>query len=171
MVNGATYATATVYLDYAPFYAAINPVTNQVYVVNDCGVDINCTDSYSTATHIDGNTLQRRGYRYPAPFPTALAIDSVTNDIYVADTCGNDLTCSSAGTVTVIDGTNDNSGYIDTDVAPSYVAVDAARNQIYVPNECGHDLTCKAREPSPTSTAIPSIPTSWTSAMGPTRSH
>ncbi|HZL68959.1 MAG TPA: hypothetical protein VFC29_16685, partial [Candidatus Limnocylindrales bacterium] len=62
---------------------------------------------------------------------------SVTNKIYVGNACGNDLTCKSAGTVSVINGATNSVVPVavgDTGLNPALLAVNATTDRIYVPN-------------------------------------
>jgi len=102
----AQQVIATVPVGSNPYSApAVNSMTNKIYVTNACGNDTTCAypNSQGTVTVIDGttnNTLSVNvGY-----FPIGVAVDPVTNKIYVANECGNDSSCASDGTVTVIDG-------------------------------------------------------------------
>src|ERR1022692_3383981 len=76
--------------------------------------------------------------------PLMASVNAVTNQIYVANQCGNDLTCNSAGTVTVIDGSTHNTTTVNVGAFPDFVAVDSVTNEIYVTNYCGSDLTCNS---------------------------
>jgi DNA-binding beta-propeller fold protein YncE len=76
--------------------------------------------------------------------PYALAVNSVTNKIYLANYCGSDPTCASSGTVTVIDGATNNTATVNVGVSPSAIAVNSTTNKIYVANYCGSDLTCSS---------------------------
>jgi YVTN family beta-propeller protein len=66
--------------------------------------------------------------------PYAVAVNSGTNKIYVAN--------SAANTVSVIDGATNNTTTVNVGVAPNAVAVDSATNKIYVVNQCGNDSRC-----------------------------
>src|SRR5712664_1548973 len=83
----AQTVTTTVAAGAAPVSAAVNPVTNQVYVVNVGG---------SSVTVIDGATNNTTTVA-AGTGPVSLAVNPVTNKVYVANFSG-------AGDVTVIDG-------------------------------------------------------------------
>ena len=72
----------------------------------------------------------------------AIAVNSATNQIYVSNRCGNDSSCSSTGTVTIIDGATDNTTTVGVGYKPQAIAVNSATNKIYVTNMCGNDPTC-----------------------------
>ncbi len=75
--------------------------------------------------------------------PFGVAVNQVTNKIYVSNlTCSQAPPCSSAGTVTVIDGATNNTAAVNVGVYPLAVAVDSATNKIYVVNNCGSDVNC-----------------------------
>ena len=70
----------------------------------------------------------------------SIAIDSLTNKIYVANTCGNDPSCTlSTGTVTVIDGATLAFANLFVGWKPWTLAVNPATNRVYVPNSYGND--------------------------------
>src|SRR5271157_220498 len=67
--------------------------------------------------------------------PVALAINLTTNKIYVVNGRGNDPTCASNGTVTVIDGvTNGTTAVVNVGKYPAALAVNSTTNKIYVLN-------------------------------------
>ena len=70
-------------------------------------------------------------------------MNPVTNKIYVANNCGNDVTCSSDGTVTVIDGATLTTNTVTVGSNPYNVAVNSVTNKIYVANYCGNDTSCQ----------------------------
>jgi DNA-binding beta-propeller fold protein YncE len=51
-------------------------------------------------------------------FPRYLDLDSATNEIYVSNNCGKDVTCMSPGTVTVINGTTNNTATVAVGISP-----------------------------------------------------
>jgi len=78
-------------------------------------------------------------------FPLGVAVNSATNTIYVANSCGNDIKCSSLGTVTVINGANNNiTATVTVGYKPDAIAVNQATNMIYVANYCGNDVNCQS---------------------------
>jgi DNA-binding beta-propeller fold protein YncE len=122
VVNGATNAVTTLAYDpnvqFHPVFAAVNPVTNKLYVANYLSNNITIVDgATNTMTTIgDSNTV----------VPVALAVNSTTNKIYVV----------TGDHVTVIDGaTNAMTSVIDPNaVNPNAVVVNEATNKIYVAN-------------------------------------
>lgn len=68
--------------------------------------------------------------------PYVLAVNSVTNKIYVANSNDN--------TVTVINGATNSTSTVNVGVIPWAVAVNAVTNKIYVANYCGSDSTCSS---------------------------
>ncbi len=101
VIDGSTLQTTSVNVGIDPNAIAVNPTTNQVYVENYCGTDPTCASSSSgTVTVIDGSSFQVTGTVNVNIQPLAIAVNSVTNQIYVANFCGTDPTCQSDGTVT-----------------------------------------------------------------------
>ncbi len=77
--------------------------------------------------------------------PYAIAHNPATNQIYVANDCGDDPNCASYGTVTVIDGATDATTTVDVYAYPVDIKVNPATNQIYDVEQCGGDLTCASQ--------------------------
>ena len=104
--------------------------------------DLGCA-SLGTVTVIDGATNGTTTVNVGA-YPEDIAVNSTTNQIYVANNCGS-LACTTAGTATVI---NANNNYSTTTVNvgfhPYYLDIDTAANKIYVANTCGNDPNCKS---------------------------
>ena len=132
VIDGATNNTAAVNVGVYPYAVAVNSATNKIYVVNNCGGDVNCA-SIGTVTVIDGATNNTTSVNV-GYFPNALAVNATTNKIYIANQCGSDPSCASEGTVTIIDGATT----IRTSVSVG-VAVPQSRS-----GECLHeqDLCC-----------------------------
>jgi hypothetical protein len=146
VIDGATNSTTTVTDPnaFAPggpdsrgFGLAVDTATNSIYVVNQRS---------SNVTLIDGATNSTTTITDPSAFaPVAVAVDPVSNRIYVAN-AGCSVTsffCYNPGSVTVINGaTKSATTIIDPKAnAPEAVAVDAMTNQIYVLNEFSRNLT------------------------------
>ncbi len=78
--------------------------------------------------------------------PVGVAVNAATNNAYVGNVSCDLFSppCSGPGTVTVINGANNNTTTVNVGVAPVAVAVNPATNTIYVANSCGSDLTCQS---------------------------
>jgi YVTN family beta-propeller protein len=136
---------ATVTTGSHPYSVAVNSVTNNIYVSNNCGNDLSCHSHNGTVSVIDGvsNTVTATVTVGSSPGPPV--VNSVTNKIYVANSCGNDPTCTypySGGTVTVIDGVTNNPTTVDVGIHPDALDVNSVTNKIYVANQCGDDPNC-----------------------------
>ncbi len=133
IIDNVTLTTQTVTVGFGPTYLAVNPMTNKIYVVNNCGPDHNCHNETATVTAIDGITLATQtvnvGYD-----PQGIVVNSVTNKIYVASACA-DRTCSGQSVLTVIDGAMLSTQNVNVGNDASAVAVNTATNKIYVSNE------------------------------------
>src|SRR5271166_1613038 len=66
--------------------------------------------------------------------PYGIALNSMTNQTYVANYGDN--------TVTVIDGATNNTTTVNVGVEPYAVAVNPVTNKVYVANYCGSDPNC-----------------------------
>lgn len=135
---------ATVNVGYGPGKIEINSTTNKVYVANVCGNDATC-QSPGTVTVIDGATFQTAtvnvGYA-PGNSTHGMAVNPLTNEIYVANHCvnGGYPTCractagSPNGTITVINGSTLATQSVTAGCGPSNIAVNTQTNTIYVEN-------------------------------------
>lgn len=107
----------------APKAAAVNPLTNKIYVANS---------GSGSVTVIDGNTAGAATVTVGSN-PSALAVNPATNKIYVAN--------QGDGTVTVIDGVTNSTTGITVGSTPSAVAVNPSTNRIYVANSGSGSVT------------------------------
>jgi len=149
VIDGATDSTTTVTdpvglgpgLDTRGFGVAVNSVTNKIYVTNENGAVL---QQNGGVTVIDGATNSIINVTAPnAIGPTAVAVDSATNKIYVANM---------GGSITVIDGaTNSFATIIDPNAnSPDGVAVDSATSMVYVADVGSDNVTVISE------TAVPS---------------
>ncbi len=125
-------------------------MTNKIYVPNICGNDPTCNPNgnppypQGTVTVIDGITNNPTSVNVGV-YPYALAVNSVTNKIYVANYCGDDLNCNSTATMTVINGAT----LATNEIAiggfyPYAIAANSVTNKIYVPSYCFGDASCQS---------------------------
>jgi DNA-binding beta-propeller fold protein YncE len=141
VIDGATNSTTTVTDPNAganglgAIALAVNPTTNKVYVANGfCALLGGCSNP-GNVTVIDGTANSTTTISDPnAISPNSVAVNTVTNQIYVANE-GN-YPGSNHGNVTVIDGaTNSVTTLTDSNaLAPVGVAVNQTANKIYVAN-------------------------------------
>jgi len=140
----AQVVVATVPAGMYPVGIAANTATNKTYVTNLwCIPDSPPCPGPGTVTVIDGATNNTTTVNVGL-YPYAVAVNPVTNKIYVANACGNDVNCGSFGTVTVIDGTTNNTSTVNVGAYPYALDVNSGTNKIYVANECGDDPTCQS---------------------------
>ena len=143
--SNSVLATVTVGSD--PYGIAVNPATNLIYVTNYCGADTSCQTLSGTVSVISGASNTVTATVNVGAGPALPVVNSVTNKIYVGNTCGNDTTCTfpyGQGTVTAIDGTTNNPTSVNVGVYPFALAVNSVTNKIYVANNCGDDGNCQS---------------------------
>jgi DNA-binding beta-propeller fold protein YncE len=140
VIDGATLATTNVPIGTRPTGIAVNEVTNKIFVVNACG---NTTCAYNhpgTLTIIDGATLATTtmGVQFSAydTFPS-VAVNPVTNEVYVLNPCGTDDTCWSDATVMAINPVTLANSTVNVGKYPVGIAVNSVTNKIYVANSEG----------------------------------
>src|SRR6266852_3217847 len=123
-------AVASIPAGTNPLAAAVNPVTNKIYVA--------IQGSSNNVTVIDGATNATKPVTdVSAIKPVAVAVNPVTNKIYVT----NEL--SIGNNVTVIDGATNTPTLppVPAGATPVGVAVNPATNKIYVANELSNNVT------------------------------
>ena len=130
VIDGNTNVTTDVPVGICPSAVAVNPVTNKIYIANFgsfCLIGNWCIN-YGSVTVIDGATNHTITITDPnAKNPRAVAVNPVTNKIYVANNLSQN--------VTVIDGASNSIKTVPlTGTYPYDIAVDTTTNQIYVTN-------------------------------------
>ncbi len=102
-------------MQYAPILTAVDSVTNKIYVVNRCSTDPHdCVTDGSgvngSLSVIDGTNNTVTNTVALEQLPSVMLLNTVTNKIYVGNSCGTDPTCiangntNTLGTITVVDG-------------------------------------------------------------------
>jgi len=141
VINGATNATTTVAVGPGPVALAVNPVTNMVYVA-DAGADNDANGT--TVTVIDGSTNATTTVTVATgggvADPVDLAVNAVTNQIYVVNAGGVDGGVN-VNDITVINGTTNATTTVHGGDSPFAVAVNPVTNMAYVPNYLGGTVT------------------------------
>jgi YVTN family beta-propeller protein len=110
-----------------PNALAINPATNQIYVVNSQG---------ATVSVIDGGKLTATPTRViVGSLPIEAVVNPVTNKIYVAN--------SDSKSVSVIDGANPTAipNTVTVDTTPIAIAVNRITNTVYVVNKDSNSVS------------------------------
>src|ERR1019366_7255813 len=147
VIDGATNNPTSVTVGILPDALDVNTATNQIYVPSQCFGDPSCQgDPNGTMTVVDGATLATTDVAIGGSYPYTIAVNSVTNKIYVPSDCFGDPSCQGEpnGTVTVIDGVTLATASVPVGIAPATMAVDTVTNKIYVANKCGSDPTCQS---------------------------
>jgi YVTN family beta-propeller protein len=133
VIDGATHAVSSIAGIHATA-VTVNPVTNRVYATNFPAVWSSYAQTATIAV-IDGSTqtvLANVPVGQAGSGAEAIAIDTVSNEIYVPNGEGNGV----GNYVSVIDGaTNTVSATVATDWGPGAVVVDEANHHAFVLNE------------------------------------
>ncbi len=133
VLDGVTQTTTAVPILHNPVALALNSVTNLIYVASSCGT----TCVAGGVTVVDGATNAVKSVLAVGADPFAVAVNSVSNTIYVANLCAQlvNSSCNGArGTVSVVNGANDNTVSVNVGVGPTNIALDSTTNKIYVPS-------------------------------------
>lgn len=159
VIDGATNATTTVSGGSFLESIAVNPVTNKIYVASLANGDVTVIDGATNATTTvagwsapESSALDRAGDTVcpcavtiidgatnvtsavlAGSGPEAVAVNPVTNKIYVAN--------GDSGTVTVIDGATNATTTVGAGSGPTALAVNPVTNKIYVANRGSNNVT------------------------------
>jgi len=129
VIDGTTHSIATLQAGRRPWAVAVNETTNKIYVA-DIGRKNLLDPAKGGVILIDGATSSITTVVDPnAHGPRSVAVNPLTNRIYVA----NDV----SGNVTVIDGTTNATTTVtdpNASGSPYAIAVNAVTNKIYVAN-------------------------------------
>ena len=129
VINEAQLSVRTFLVPLNPQAILVNPVTNKIYVAASNGSGIVAINQDGNVTVIDGRTDRPTDTIAVGRNPFALALNPVTNRIYVANAgIGNNCT------VSVINGTTDTAfgSQIVVPQTPIALAVNTVTNKIYV---------------------------------------
>jgi YVTN family beta-propeller protein len=140
VIDGATEALSSLVSQNTagPNAIAVNPVTHKVYVANT-GFDSRTNTGIASISVFDPtqtNPVKSPIFDLNASQPAAVAVDFLTNQIYVANNASNN--------VTVINGTTDSYQATLSDpkaVGPIAVAVNPVNNKVYVANNGSGNVT------------------------------
>lgn len=132
VINEAAGITKTIRASLNPQAIIVNPVTNKIYVAESNGTLLSTFNPNGVIEVIDGTTDTITTAIPGGKNPFAIALNPVTNRIYVANN-GN----GSNATVAVINGSSDTPAIgspIRLGEAPDALAVNPVTNKIYVAN-------------------------------------
>ena len=126
VIDGATNATTSLSIEDYLLGVAVNPITNQIYVGNTNLMNSNNVTVINGATNAFTATVNLELNPNLNESPGAMAINPVTNKIYVAQ--------PNINTVVVIDGATNSTTFVSAGTNPEPVAVNPVTNEIYVGN-------------------------------------
>lgn len=135
IIDGASNKTNTILTKSEPVLLAVNEKTNKVYVTNS-DIVYNAAGDFvkgtGKVTVIDGVSNKMTSVNVGRG-PMAIAVNPVTNKIYVAN-------CDSRS-VTVIDGASNKTTTVKAGSTPIGVSVNPVTNKIYVINTYSDNVT------------------------------
>jgi YVTN family beta-propeller protein len=153
VINGSTdQVIDTITVQYGPILAAVDPVTNKIYVVNRCSTDPHdCVTDGSgvngSLSVIDGTSNTVTNTVALEQLPSAILLNTVTNKIYVGNSCGTDPSCiangnaNTIGTITVVDGATLTTSTVTAGKGTTGMAVNPVANEIYMTNSTDNTVT------------------------------
>jgi DNA-binding beta-propeller fold protein YncE len=130
VINGANNATTTVSVGTGPTAVGVNPVTNQIYVVN--------LTLSGNVTVINGATNATTTLNV-GPTPKAVAVNPVSNKIYITNFLNDG--------VTVVDGATNTTSTVSAGSEPIAVIANPVSNKIYVANSLSNTVTVIDEQP------------------------
>ena len=133
----AQNVTTSIPVQNEPYSVAINPVTNQIYVVSAvAGLTVIDGATGKTTTLSDMN----------ASGPNAVAVNPVTNLVYVANNGSNNVSVFYGATATAL-ASYDTTVTDPNGIGPWAVAVDPVSNLVYVTNDGSSNVTVSPARP------------------------
>jgi YVTN family beta-propeller protein len=120
-----------------PGYAVVNPVANKIYVIN---ASVENHLPFLGTMVIDGAsntviaTVPAGASASPTPSVVAIAVNPLTNHVYIGTEQIRFPLAPSPSTISVIDGISDTIGAVLAGDAPKGIAVNPVTNQVYVAN-------------------------------------
>ncbi len=152
VIDGNTdTVTDTVTVGNYPVAVAVNSVTNMIYVVNYCGNQFGCnaTPGKGTVSVVNGANNHVTNTITVGYGPLLVFVNSVTNQIWVANSCGTTSTCilgngndaDTAGTVTLIDGVTGDTQTANTGLGQAAGTLNAVANAFYVTNNTDNTVS------------------------------
>ncbi len=116
----------TVPLAARPNSVAVNAVTDTIYVIG-----MNVPSAPGTLTAVDGATNVTRNITLGIN-PVALAVNSVANEVYVAN--------AASGTVTLVDGATLTARTVKVGANPQALVADVQNHRVYVADQASNDV-------------------------------
>lgn len=152
VINGNTNSVMkTVTVGNDPRWVAVNSVTNLIYVVNYCGAQPSCskTSARGTVSVINGTSNAVMNTVTVAYGPGVVQLNTVTNKIWVLNSCGNDSSCplgqgnysQVAGIVSQIDGSTLAVMPANVGKGSGVMRVNSVANQVYTSNNTDNTVT------------------------------
>jgi YVTN family beta-propeller protein len=127
VIDGVTQYTATIATGKSPVTGVVNPLTDMIYALNSDG----------SMTVVNGATNQATTLNMASPnssaFLTSIAVNLVTNKVYVAD--------PGRSAVDVLDGATNTVSSFPAGADAIAVAVNPSTNFIYTANASGNSVT------------------------------
>ncbi len=167
VINGATNAItdSSIGIYFDTDNLAINTVTNTIYAIAQG------SGGTGYLAVVNGFT-NHVGVVYTPQFPTSVAVNEVTNEIFVGDTGPGSGNNNGGNQVSVVDGLTNNVTNVTVGASPegpTRFAVNPVTGMVYVINQSGNSVTSIGTPPSlPLSVAINGVPSNETSITAPT---
>lgn len=153
-VGGCGHRPITVNVGQTPGGIAINSRTNTIYVTGESSNDVSVIDGKTCNATTTSGCRQKPLQVLAGAGARGIAVNEVTNTIYVANTAANSVSVINGATcnATAHTGCNQRAPEAPVGISPRRVAVDELTNTIYITN-AGSDTvtmlnghTCNGRE-------------------------
>jgi YVTN family beta-propeller protein len=142
-ISGCGHKPVTVNVGQTPGGIAVNTRTDTIYVTGEFTHDVSVLDGKTCNATTTGGCRQTPVHVLAGPGARGIAINEVTNTVYVANTEANTVSVINGATcdAAVHTGCNQHAAVASVGVSPRRVAVDPVTNTIYVTNAGSNSVT------------------------------
>ncbi len=142
-VSGCRHRPATVNVGETPGGIAINTRTDTIYVSGESSNDVSVIDGKTCNATRTGGCRQKPVHVLAGAGARGIAVNEVTNTVYVANTVANTVSVIDGATcnATVHSGCRQRAAVAVVGLSPRRVAVDELTNTIYVTNAGSNTVT------------------------------
>ena len=142
-ISGCKHRPITVNVGQAPGGIAVNARTDTIYVTGEFSNDVSVIDGKTCNARATSGCRQTPFHVLAGAGARGIAVNEVTNTVYVANTAANTVSVINGATcnATVHSGCSQQAAVAPVGVSPRRVAVDPVTNTIYVTNAGSNSVT------------------------------
>ena len=142
-ISGCRHKPITVNVGQTPGGIAVNTRTDTIYVTGEFSNDVSVLDGKTCNATTTSGCRQKPVHVLAGAGARGIAVNEVTNTVYVANTAANTVSVIDGATcnATVHKGCSQKAAVASVGVSPRRVAVDELTNTIYVTNAGSNSVT------------------------------